>query len=59
MSQLYSQDIVSSEVGYLGYKNSESYGLTWKVRETDSSQIAPPCTTSFPACLVLRLWDVR
>ncbi|CAM9179603.1 unnamed protein product [Pylaiella littoralis] len=25
-------DIVSSEVGYLGYKNSESYGLTWKVR---------------------------
>lgn len=25
-------DIVSSEMAYLGYYNSESYGLTWKVR---------------------------
>lgn len=25
-------DIVSSEIGYLGYQASESYGLTWKVR---------------------------
>lgn len=25
-------DIVSSEMGYLGYFDSESYGLTWKVR---------------------------
>lgn len=25
-------DIVDSEVGYLGYNASESYGLTWKVR---------------------------
>ncbi|CAM9798108.1 unnamed protein product [Discosporangium mesarthrocarpum] len=25
-------DIVRSEIGYLGYHNSESYGLTWKVR---------------------------
>ncbi|CAM9728081.1 unnamed protein product, partial [Discosporangium mesarthrocarpum] len=25
-------DIVDSEIGYMGYKASESYGLTWKVR---------------------------
>ncbi|CAM9671794.1 unnamed protein product [Choristocarpus tenellus] len=25
-------DIIESEIGYLGYQNSESYGLTWKVR---------------------------
>eukprot|EP00904_Undaria_pinnatifida_P008377 jgi/Undpi1/466/HiC_scaffold_1.g00462.m1 len=25
-------DIVSSEMGYLGYHHSESYGMTWKVR---------------------------
>ncbi|CAM9370594.1 unnamed protein product, partial [Hapterophycus canaliculatus] len=25
-------DIVSSEMGYMGFKDSESYGLTWKVR---------------------------
>ena len=25
-------DIESSEMGYLGYHGSESYGLTWKVR---------------------------
>ena len=25
-------DIINSEMGYLGYNNSESYGLTWKVR---------------------------
>ncbi|CAN0437871.1 unnamed protein product [Scytosiphon promiscuus] len=25
-------DIESSEMGYLGYWDSESYGLTWKVR---------------------------
>lgn len=25
-------DIESSEIGYLGYWDSESYGLTWKVR---------------------------
>lgn len=25
-------DIVKSEIGYLGYAASESYGLTWKVR---------------------------
>ncbi|CAM9705670.1 unnamed protein product, partial [Choristocarpus tenellus] len=25
-------DIVRSEIGYLGYYDSESYGLTWKVR---------------------------
>ena len=25
-------DIMNSEMGYLGYKDSESYGLTWKVR---------------------------
>lgn len=24
-------DIVSSEMGYLGYHDSESYGMTWKV----------------------------
>lgn len=24
-------DIVSSEIGYLGYYDSEAYGLTWKV----------------------------
>lgn len=24
-------DIISSEIGYLGYYESESYGLTWKV----------------------------
>lgn len=24
-------DIVSSEMGYLGYHHSESYGMTWKV----------------------------
>lgn len=28
-------DIVSSEMGYLGYHDSESYGLTWKVRYPD------------------------
>lgn len=25
-------DIIDSEIGYLGYPESESYGLTWKVR---------------------------
>lgn len=25
-------DIVGSEMAYLGYKESESYGLTWKVK---------------------------
>lgn len=25
-------DIINSEMGYLGWKDSESYGLTWKVR---------------------------
>ncbi|CBN77785.1 Mannuronan C-5-epimerase N-terminal fragment [Ectocarpus siliculosus] len=25
-------DIINSEIGYLGYFDSESYGLTWKVR---------------------------
>ena len=25
-------DIEDSEMGYLGYHDSESYGLTWKVR---------------------------
>lgn len=24
-------DIIHSEIGYLGYYDSESYGLTWKV----------------------------
>lgn len=28
---LLAQDIVSSEMGYMGFKDSESYGLTWKV----------------------------
>ncbi|CAN0498964.1 unnamed protein product, partial [Discosporangium mesarthrocarpum] len=27
-------DIIRSEMGYLGYKESESWGLTWKVRIT-------------------------
>ena len=26
------QDIVKSEMGYMGFHDSESYGLTWKVR---------------------------
>lgn len=25
-------DISKSEIAYIGYKDSESYGLTWKVR---------------------------
>lgn len=24
-------DIIESEMGYLGYDDSESYGITWKV----------------------------
>lgn len=24
-------DMVESELGYLGYRDSESYGITWKV----------------------------
>lgn len=32
-------DIVSSEIGYLGYKASEAYGLTWKVRRNVFSDI--------------------
>lgn len=26
-------DILNSEIGYLGYYDSEAYGLTWKVSE--------------------------
>ncbi|CAN0394312.1 unnamed protein product, partial [Scytosiphon promiscuus] len=26
------QDLISSELGYLGWFDAESYGLTWKVR---------------------------
>lgn len=29
---LLTQDIINSEMGYLGFDDSESYGLTWKVR---------------------------
>ena len=29
-------DIVDSEMGYLGFQDSESYGLTWKVTEDDT-----------------------
>ena len=25
-------DVIDSEIGYLGYHESESYGLVWKVR---------------------------
>ena len=34
-------DIEDSEMGYLGYHGSESYGLTWKVRQ---EQRGFPCT---------------
>lgn len=27
-------DMVDSEMGYLGYDETESYGLTWKVQGT-------------------------
>ena len=36
-------DIEDSEMGYLGYHGSESYGLTWKVRQ---EQRGLPCTIS-------------
>lgn len=26
------QDIINSEMGYMGFDDSESYGLSWKVR---------------------------
>ena len=29
-------DVVSSEIAYIGYKDSESYGLTWKVLVQDT-----------------------
>ena len=29
-------DIESSEIGYLGFQDSESYGLTWKVGQVGS-----------------------
>lgn len=32
-------DIVNSEIGYLGYYASESYGLTWKVSFLSSQPI--------------------
>lgn len=32
-------DIVSSEMGYLGYYDSESYGLTWKVMMRHSQRV--------------------
>lgn len=28
-------DMVESELGYLGYWNTESYGITWKVTGND------------------------
>ena len=31
-------DIEDSEMGYLGYHDSESYGLTWKVRHIHGLQ---------------------
>ena len=27
-----SQDLINSEMGYMGFNDAESYGLTWKVR---------------------------
>lgn len=26
------QDIINSEMGFMGFDDAESYGLTWKVR---------------------------
>lgn len=40
------QDIANSEMAYMGYKDSESYGLTWKVRT---------CVTYFVGCLLSAL----
>lgn len=28
----YAQDILDSEIAYMGYMAAESYGITWKVR---------------------------
>ena len=43
-------DIEDSEMGYLGYHDSESYGLTWKVRqETAQRQHASTYTAMGPA----------
>src|SRR6185369_9793680 len=33
-------DIIDSEVAYLGYNNSESYGLVWKVATPDRAAFA-------------------
>lgn len=31
-------DVIDSEIAYLGYHESESYGLVWKVNRTGRSQ---------------------
>ncbi|CAM9981298.1 unnamed protein product [Ectocarpus sp. 13 AM-2016] len=40
-------DIIKSEISYLGYFDSESYGLTWEVRSG-----AKPLPTSFPLAML-------
>ena len=35
-------DLIDSEIGYLGWFDSESYGITWKVRATMKLTSPPP-----------------
>lgn len=34
-------DIIESEMGYLGFYETEAYGISWKVREEIISSRAP------------------
>ena len=48
-------DIEDSEMAYLGYHGSESYGLTWKVRRRTTSSCSIMATTPYCSICLKRV----
>lgn len=43
-------DVIDSEIGHLGYHESESYGLVWKVKDLSSELRACVANTALVLC---------